>query len=136
MKSFIHLHNHSDFSLLESSQAIESIVDRAKSLSMNSIALTEKGNLFSMIDFYKYANKNNIKPIIGCEIEVENKNHNSFALVLLAKNNQGYLNLMKLVSLSHINMQHVQPMINKETLVKYKDGLIVLSAGLNGEITH
>ena len=136
MKSFIHLHNHSDFSLLESSQAIESIVDRAKSLSMNSIALTEKGNLFSMIDFYKYANKNNIKPIIGCEIEIENENHNSFALVLLAKNNEGYLNLMKLVSLSHINMTDVQPMINKETLVKYKEGLIVLSAGLNGEIMH
>ena len=136
MKSFIHLHNHSDFSLLESSQAIESIVDRAKSLSMSSIALTEKGNLFSMVDFYKYANKNNIKPIIGCEIEIENEKHNSFALVLLAKNNEGYLNLMKLVSLSHINMAHMQPMINKETLIKYKEGLIVLSSGLNGEIMH
>ena len=65
MKSFIHLHNHSDFSLLDSSQSIKSIVDRAKSLSMGSIALTEKGNLFSMIDFYKYANKNHVKPIIG-----------------------------------------------------------------------
>ncbi len=57
MTSFIHLHNHSDFSLLEASQSIQSIVDKAKSLSMESIALTEKGNLFSMIDFYKYANK-------------------------------------------------------------------------------
>ena len=59
MKSFIHLHNHSDFSLLESSQSLEAIVDRAKSLSMDAIALTDTGNFFSMIDFYKYAKKNN-----------------------------------------------------------------------------
>ena len=70
MSSFIHLHNHSDFSLLDSSQSLESIVDRAKSLSMDAIALTENGNLFSMVDFYKYATKNHIKPIIGCEIEI------------------------------------------------------------------
>ena len=101
MKSFIHLHNHSDFSLLDSSQSIKSIVDRAKNLSMDSIALTEKGNLFSMIDFYKYANKNNIKPIIGCEIKVIHNINSSFSLVLLAKDNIGYLNLIKLVSLSY-----------------------------------
>ena len=136
MKSFIHLHNHSDFSLLDSSQSIKSIVDRAKSLSMDSIALTEKGNLFSMIDFYKYANKNDIKPIIGCEIQVAHNTLSSFSVVLLAKNNEGYLNLMKLVSLSHINVHHGTPMIDKDTLIKYKDGLIALSAGLNGEIAH
>jgi len=136
MKSFIHLHNHSDFSLLESSQSIESIVDRAKNLSMDSIALTEKGNLFSMIDFYKYANKNHIKPIIGCEIKIMHDTHASFSLVLLAKNNQGYLNLIKLVSLSHINVQQGPPMIDQETLMKFKDGLIAISSGLNGEITY
>ena len=136
MTSFIHLHNHSDFSLLKSSQSIESIVDRAKSLSMDSIALTETGNLFSMIDFYKYANKNHIKPIIGCEIKIMHDTHASFALVLLAKNNQGYLNLMKLVSLSHINVQQGDPMIDQETLMKFKDGLIAISSGLNGEITY
>ena len=98
MSPFIHLHNHSDFSLLESSQSIQSIVDRAKELSMDAIALTEKGNLFSMIDFYKYAKKNQVKPIIGCEINVKHDLHKKFALVLLAKNNAGYLNLMKLVT--------------------------------------
>ena len=70
MTSFVHLHNQSDFSLLESSQSIKSIVDRAKELSMDSIALTENNNLFSMIDFYKYAKQNNIKPIIGCGINI------------------------------------------------------------------
>ncbi len=136
MKSFIHLHNHSDFSLLDSSQSIKSIVDRAKNLSMDSIALTEKGNLFSMIDFYKYANKNNIKPIIGCEIKVTHNINSSFSLVLLAKDNIGYLNLIKLVSLSYINVQHDTPMIDQDVLIKYKEGLIALSSGLNGAITH
>ena len=136
MASFIHLQNHSDFSLLESSQSIESIVDRAKNLSMDSIALTEKGNLFSMIDFYKYANKNHIKPIIGCEIKIMHSTHSSFSLVLLAKNNQGYINLMKLVSLSHINVQHGQTMIDQGTLIKYKDGLIAITSGLDGEVTY
>ena len=72
MSNFVHLHNHSDFSLLESSQSIESILNRAKDLSMNSIALTESRNLFSMISFYKAAKKNGIKPILGCEINIEN----------------------------------------------------------------
>ena len=136
MSSFIHLHNHSDFSLLDSSQSLESIVDRAKSLSMDAIALTENGNLFSMVDFYKYAKKNHIKPIIGCEIQIKHDIHNSFSLVLLAKNNQGYLNLMKLVSLSHINSTKHQPMIDYEELVKFSEGLIAMSSGLNGEITY
>ncbi len=136
MSSFIHLHNHSDFSLLESSQSIESIVDRAKELSMDSIALTEKGNLFSMIDFYKYSKKNKIKPILGCEINIEHDTHKYFSLVLLAKNNDGYLNLMKLVSLSYLNSDTDQPIIDYNLLKKYKDGLIALSSGLNGEVAY
>ena len=70
MSSFIHLHNHSDFSLLEASQSIESIIDQANKLNMDTVAITEKGNLFSMIDFYRYAKNNKIKPIIGCEINI------------------------------------------------------------------
>ena len=93
MSQFVHLHNHSDFSLLESSQSIKSLVDKVKELSMDSVALTEKNNLFSMIDFYKYALKNGIKPIIGVEISIEKSNyhqnissdHNFYQLVLLAK---------------------------------------------------
>ena len=113
MSDFVHLHNHSDFSLLESSQSIESILQRIKDLGMDSVALTETRNLFSMISFYKLAKKYKVKPIIGCEINVENfkylnnqQSHQSSQLILLAKNNQGYLNLMKLVSLSYLNTSH------------------------------
>ena len=136
MSSFIHLHNHSDFSLLEASQSIKSIVNRAQELSMNAIALTEKGNLFSMIDFYKYAKKNNIKPIIGCEIKVIHEIDKQFALVLLAKNNIGYLNLMKIVSLSYLNSKNDNPVIDFELLEKYNEGLIALSSGINGIIGY
>ena len=136
MSPFIHLHNHSDFSLLESSQSIQSIVDRAKELSMDAIALTEKGNLFSMIDFYKYAKKNKVKPIIGCEINVKHDLHKKFVLVLLAKNNDGYLNLMKLVSLSYINSNSNVPLVDFDLIKKYKEGIIALSSGLNGEVAH
>ena len=103
---------------------------------MDAIALTENGNLFSMVDFYKYAKKNHIKPIIGCEIQIKHDIHNSFSLVLLAKNNQGYLNLMKLVSLSYLNTANSIATISKELLQKYHNGLIATSSGLKGEITH
>ena len=144
MSQFVHLHNHSDFSLLESSQSIISIVDKVKELSMDSVALTERNNLFSMIDFYKYALKNNIKPIIGVEINIEKSNYqqhvssgnNFYQLVLLAKNNQGYLNLMKLVSLSYTNSTKHYPYINKKLLSQYKKGLIALSSGMKGEIAY
>jgi len=143
MSDFVHLHNHSDFSLLDSSQSIESILKRIKDLSMDSIALTESGNLFSMISFYKTAKKNGIKPILGCEINIENTaqfkktNHNNFhQLILLAKNNTGYINLMKLVSLSYINSTSHTPMISKKILKEFNNGLIATSSGLNGEITH
>mgnify|MGYP001260357015 CR=1 FL=1 len=81
MSDFVHLHNHSDFSLLESSQSIDSILKRVKDLSMNAVALTENQNLFSMVSFYKAARKYDIKPILGCEINIQNsqglnkKNH-------------------------------------------------------------
>ena len=143
MSDFVHLHNHSDFSLLESSQSIESILQRVKDLSMDSVALTETRNLFSMISFYKLAKKYKVKPIIGCEINVENfkylnnqQSHQSSQLILLAKNNQGYLNLMKLVSLSYLNTSHSIATISKELLQKYHNGLIATSSGLKGEITH
>ena len=85
MSSFIHLHNHSDFSLLEASQSVKEIINRASELSMNTIAITEKGNLFSMIDFYKYAKNKSIKPIIGCEMNItNNQSIHPYHLVLLA----------------------------------------------------
>ena len=96
MSSFLHLNNHSDFSLLESSQSIKSIIDRANDLSMHSVAITEKGNLFSMVSFYKYAKQKKITPLIGCDMNViDNLNSiqsspnriKPYSLVLLAKNN-------------------------------------------------
>ena len=142
MSSFIHLHNHSDFSLLQASQSVQAIVDHASDLSMNAVAITEHGNLFSMIDFYKYAKKKHIKPIIGCEINIIDdlsthlKSNTSHQLVLLAKNNQGYLNLMKIVSLGYLYMKGDIPIIDKNILQKYSSGLIAMSAGIKGEITY
>ena len=142
MSSFIHLHNHSDFSLLEASQSVKAIIDRASQLSMNAIAITEKGNLFSMVDFYKYAKNKNIKPIIGCEINITNnlkmynKSMRSYHLVLLAKNNEGYINLMKLVSLGYIKSENELPIIDKSMLQEFSPGLIALSGGLTGEMMH
>ena len=105
MSSFIHLHNHSDFTLLDSTQSIDSILNRIDDLSMDSVGLTEKENLFSMIPFYKKAKKKGIKPILGCEVNVclqsyannqlyksHNKNLDSHHLLLLVTNQIGYLN--------------------------------------------
>ena len=142
MSKFIHLHNYSDFSLLEAAQSIKSIVDIAHNLSMDSIALTEKGNLFSMVSFYKYAKKKGIKPIIGCDLQIKStlsiqkNNSKTFSIVILAKNNTGYSNLMKLVSLSHIESENTIPHIDMKLLEKYKDGLIITSSGLDGELTY
>ena len=143
MSNFIHLHNHSDFSLLDSSQSIDSILKRANDLSMNSIALTESSNLFSMISFYKAAQKYKIKPILGCEIIIDEPSYfnkqtgNSlFQLVLLAKNNTGYSNLMKLVSESYLTQSSSTPYISREILEKFSDGLIVMSSGLKGAAAY
>ncbi len=139
MSDFVHLHNHSDFSLLESSQSIDSILKRVKDLSMNAVALTENQNLFSMVSFYKAARKYDIKPILGCEINIQNSqglNKKNHQLVLLAKNNIGYLNLMKLVSLSYVQHSDTVATISKQLLKEFNEGLIATSSGLKGEITH
>ena len=135
MSDFVHLHNHSDFSLLESSQSIDSILNRVKDLSMDSVALTETRNLFSMISFYKKAKKNGIKPILGCELNINDsilfqnqKDNQSCQLILLAKNNIGYINLMKLVSLSYLNSSNHIATISKELLKEFGDGLIATSS--------
>src|SRR6056297_1881077 len=106
MSDFIHLHNHSDFSLLDGAQSIEQVVKRAQELEMPAIALTEHGNLFSAIAFYKTAKKYGIKPIIGCELYVaedrfkkkkdpQQKGQGNYHLVVLAKNMEGYKNIVK-----------------------------------------
>ncbi len=142
---FVHLHIHSEYSLLDGANRIKDLPVRAKELGMNSIALTDHGVMFGAIDFYKACKANGVKPIIGCEVYVaprgrkdkepkidEKYNH----LILLAKNNDGYKNLAKLVSLGFIEGFYYKPRIDKEILEKYHDGLICLSACLAGEVSQ
>ena len=142
---FVHLHIHSEYSLLDGANRIKDLPVRAKELGMNSIALTDHGVMFGAIDFYKACKANGVKPIIGCEVYVaprgrkdkepkidEKYNH----LILLAKNNDGYKNLAKLVSLGFTEGFYYKPRIDKEILEKYHDGLICLSACLAGEVSQ
>lgn len=140
---FVHLHMHSEFSLLDGANRIKDLPIRAKELGMDAMAITDHGVMFGAIDFYKACKANGIKPIIGCEVYValrkmqdkdpilDNKyNH----LILLAKDNEGYKNLTKLVSLGFTDGFYYKPRIDKEALEKYHEGLICSSACLAGEI--
>ena len=143
MSKFVHLHVHSEFSLLDGANRIKDLPVRAKELGMDSIAITDHGVMFGVIDFYKACKANGVKPIIGCEVYVaprtrfdkeagiDNKyNH----LILLAKNNNGYKNLSKLVSLGFLDGYYYKPRIDKEILEKYHEDLICCSACLAGEL--
>ena len=143
MSKFVHLHIHSEFSLLDGANRIKDLPIRAKELGMDAIAITDHGVMFGAIDFYKACKANGIKPIIGCEVyvaprtrfdkepNIDNKyNH----LILLAKNNEGYKNLSKLVSLGFTDGYYYKPRIDKEILEKYHEGLICCSACLAGEV--
>ncbi len=142
---FVHLHNHSDYSLLDGAQTVQTLVNTIDDLNMDSVALTEHGNMFSVIPYYKTAKKAGIKPIIGCEIYVAHgsrfdkkpqasggwgNNH----LVLLAQNLIGYKNLMKLVTHGYLEGFYYRPRIDKELLKKYNAGLICTSGCLKGEV--
>ena len=149
MADFIHLHNHSDYSLLDAAQTVETMCNRVYDLGMDSIALTEHGNLFSMIPFYKESLKAGIKPIIGCEIYVSvaghkdrelitddyGKRRNYYHLVLLAMNQRGYKNLLALTSIGYLNGFYYRPRVDKELLREFNEGLIATSACLAGEVT-
>ena len=143
MSKFVHLHIHSEFSLLDGANRVKEIPVIAKELGMDSIAITDHGVMFGVIDFYKACKANGIKPIIGCEMYVaprsrKDKDPNIDSkynhLILLAKDMQGYKNLSKLVSLSFIEGYYYKPRIDKELLEKYHEGLICLSACLAGEV--
>ena len=142
---FIHLHNHSDYSLLDGAQRIDQLINTIDDLNMDSVALTEHGNMFSTIPYYKEAKKAGIKPIIGCEIYVATgsrfdkqqrpgggwgNNH----LILLAQNYKGYKNLMKLVTAGYLEGFYYRPRIDIELLQDYSEGLICLSGCLKGEV--
>jgi DNA polymerase-3 subunit alpha len=140
---FTHLHLHSHYSLLDGLSRIDEIVNRAKELNMSAIGLTDHGVMYGAIEFYKKAQKAGVKPIIGCEIYIaENSMRDKRAgiddkryhLVLLAENDIGYKNLIKIVSAAHLDGFYYKPRVDKELLRKYSEGLIASSACLAGEI--
>lgn len=145
MNKFVHLHVHSEYSLLDGANRIKDLPKRAKELGMDSIALTDHGVMFGAIEFYKECKKNDIKPIIGCEVYIAprtrfdkepNIDNKYTHLILLAKNNKGYENLLKLVSLGFIEGFYYKPRIDLELLEKYSEGLIVLSGCIAGSVSQ
>jgi len=142
MSNFVHLHVHTEYSLLDGLTKIKQLVNTVKEMGMTSIAITDHGVMYGAIEFYKACLKENIKPIIGCEVYVSPKNRliktpsnkKNYHLTLLAKNKQGYKNLMKLVSLSFLEGFYYKPRVDDEILKKYRQGLICLSGCLQGEI--
>ena len=141
-KKFTHLHVHTEYSLLDGSNKIEELMDKALELNMDSIAITDHGAMFGIVHFYKEAKKRNINPILGCEVyvsensylskEVEDKKR--YHLVLLAENQLGYENLMKIVSEGYVNGFYYKPRIDHSVLRKYSEGIICLSACLGGRV--
>src|SRR5215471_3553880 len=145
---FVHLHCHTEYSLLDGANKVEKLFQRIKSLKQPAVAMTDHGNMFGAVEFYREAMKQGIKPIIGCEIYVaptsrferkgvdkgpkEYNNH----LILLAMNRDGYRNLCKLVSLGYMEGFYYKPRIDKDLLKEFNGGLIALSACLQGEVSQ
>ena len=143
MSGFTHLHVHSEFSLLDGACRIKPLVSAAKALGQTSLAVTDHGALFGAIDFYKEAKKQGIKPILGCEVYVASRtrfdkvhgiDNERYHLILLAENNTGYRNLIKIVSDSWTQGFYTKPRVDKELLEKHHEGIIALSACLAGEV--
>ncbi|MGC8765768.1 MAG: DNA polymerase III subunit alpha [Brevinematia bacterium] len=141
MKKFVHLHNHSHYSVLDGISKIDELVEKTKEFGFNAVALTEHGNLFGVMEFYKSCKKNNIKPIIGCEIYLspgsrfdKNKDEKYYHLVLIAKDQKGYKNLLKISSTGYLEGFYYKPRVDKEILQEYSEGLIVLTGCIGGEI--
>src|SRR3989344_764152 len=146
---FVHLHTHTHYSLLDGLTQIDELVARVKELGMEAVAVTDHGSMYGVIEFYQKAKKAGIKPIIGCEMYVtENmydkrpsggsgKGNGSYHhLILLAENNTGYQNLIKLVTAAHLEGFYYKPRVDKALLRKHSEGLIALSACLGGEVSR
>ncbi len=142
--AFTHLHVHTEYSLLDGSSKIGELVSRAKELGMDSMAITDHGAMYGVIDFYKAAKAAGIKPILGCEVyvapgsrfdrETVRGEDRYYHLVLLAENNEGYQNLMKIVSKGYVDGFYYKPRVDYEVLRQYHEGIICLSACLAGEV--
>jgi DNA polymerase-3 subunit alpha len=140
---FVHLHVHTEYSLLDGAGRLQDLLDRARELNMEALAITDHGSMFGTVNFYKEALKRNIKPIIGCEVYVATRtmkdrdpklDSDQYHLVLLAKNNDGYRNLMKIVSRGYLDGFYYKPRVDLSVLRKYSDGLICLSGCIAGEV--
>ncbi|NQU17680.1 MAG: DNA polymerase III subunit alpha, partial [Candidatus Saganbacteria bacterium] len=142
---FVHLHVHSEFSLLDGASRISGLINHCQELNMPAVAITDHGYTYALINFYIKAKEAGIKPLLGCEFyqaprtrfdKETKKDRSPYHLTVLAKNNAGYRNLLKLVSLASIEGFYSKPRIDKELLEKYKEGLVVLSGCLKGEISQ
>lgn len=144
MRDFVHLHVHTEYSLLDGSGKIPNLIRRTKELGMNSIAITDHGTMYGAVEFYKAAVENGIKPIIGCEVYVAEKSmyvkdfqndNDTYHLVLLVKNEKGYENLMKIVSEASISGFYYKPRVDYEFLKDHCEGLVASSACLGGQVS-
>ncbi|OQW99182.1 MAG: DNA polymerase III subunit alpha, partial [Desulfobacteraceae bacterium IS3] len=143
MSNFVHLHVHTQYSLLDGAIRIDPLMKRAKSFNMNAVAITDHGTMFGTLEFYESALKAGIKPVIGCECylaprrltdKTSSDSKSLYHLVLLAENQEGYRNLCQLASIAQLEGFYYKPRIDKEVLRKHAKGLIALSACLHGEI--
>lgn len=143
MSSFVHLHTHSEYSLLDGAARIMELVEQAAAYGMKALALTDHGVMYGAIPFYKACQARGIKPIIGCEVYLtagsrkergSRKDQPIYHLILLARNMKGYQNLMKLCSIGHLEGFHYKPRIDMESLATYGEGITCLSACLGGEV--
>lgn len=142
---FVHLHTHTEYSLLDGAARIEKLVNRAVELEMSALAITDHGVMYGVVDFYKTCLKKGIKPIIGCEVyvapnhrtdRVPGRDDGNRHLVLLAENNEGYKNLIKIVTTAHVEGFYYKPRVDKELLKMHHHGIIALSACLAGEVSE
>ncbi len=145
MADFVHLHNHSEYSLLDGLSKIDEMVAQAKALGMKALAITDHGNLYGAIKFYRACKEAGIKPIIGCEIYISRRTRHdkeagldsdSNHLILLAKNDTGYKNLMRIISIANLEGYYYKPRSDMELLKQYSEGLICLSACVNGYVSE
>ena len=143
MDNFVNLHLHSEYSLLDGACRIKDLVARAKALGQNAVAVTDHGNLYAAVEFYKEAKAQGIKPVIGCEVYVAPRTRfdkisgfdgKPYHLVLLCENNEGYHNLVKLVSIGYTEGIYNKPRVDVDVLQKYSKGLIALSGCIAGEL--
>ena len=141
---FTHLHSHTEYSLLDGVSRLRPMLQRCRELGMDSLAITDHGALYGIIDFYRIAKEEGVRPIIGCEVYVAPRSHRDrtpadrspYHLTLLAKDNTGYKNLLQLVTRAHLDGFYYRPRVDRDLLQEHRQGLVALSGCLNGELSR